>query len=60
MSETPFTTLVNQFRGPYSETNTGTRAIIRRPSGSLNEADNIDPEPLRLPTQQEEAQNEEA
>ena len=59
MSETPFTTLVNQFRGPYSETNTGTRAIIRRPSGSLNEADNIDPEPLRLPTQQEVAQNEE-
>jgi hypothetical protein len=60
MSENPFTNLVDQFKGgPYSGANTGTRAIVRRPSGSLNEADNINPTAKRLTTQQEVAQNAE-
>ena len=59
MSENPFTTLVDQFRGPYSNPNTGTRAIVRRQSGSLNEADNINPSAYRLPTQQAVARNAE-
>ena len=59
MSENLFTTLVNQFRGPYSKPNTGTPAIVRRSNGSLNEADNINPTAYRLPTQQTVAQNAE-